>query len=87
MNDLFYIGILKLRDVRRGAGPLLIERFTTRLITYWWEMALEYSTCAIFQRSWLWYWPLSGGCKFRERFLVSKEAALNFDMERFNFVN
>ena len=26
-------------------------------------------------------------CKFREKLLVSKQAALKFDMERFNFVN
>ena len=48
------------------------------------EMAFEYTQCMIFEGSWQWYWSLSGGCKFREKLAVSKQAAQKFDGERFN---
>ena len=48
------------------------------------EMAFEHTRCMKIQGSWLWYWSLSGGCKFRERLAVSKQATQKFDRERFN---
>jgi len=48
------------------------------------EMAFKYTRYIIFQKSWLWYWSLSGGWKVTERLAVIKQATHKFEGDRFN---